>query len=309
MFNVYNCDVFFISYDEPDALNRFERIQKKIPNVRHIQGVKGFNAAYQECAKLSRTPRFFSIDGDNELLPEFARLEVDFNQIPDDAVVSWSARNSINGLIYGNGGIKNWPRDVALSMNTHESSLSKPASVDFVFELKYFKMKEVLSVASIHEDAYQAFRSGLREGVKMCTVRGEPPLFNFTGSQEERRKTFFAHISPDNLTRLKIWSSVGSDVQNGLWAMLGARMGCEKLCLTDWDWTLIGNYDWFDQFWSEEICGKIKTDKDVMEKLDALADRLEYELGLHVVTMTKKDSSFFKGVYQSPAHFGLIYQD
>ena len=38
-------------------------------------------------------------------------------------VISWAGKNEVNGLVYGNGGIKCWPKDVVMNMRTHENAL------------------------------------------------------------------------------------------------------------------------------------------------------------------------------------------
>ena len=38
-----------------------------------------------------------------------------------------------------------------------------------------------------------------------------------------------------NYNRLQTWCNIGSDVDNGLWAIHGARLGCKMTVLSDWD--------------------------------------------------------------------------
>ena len=37
------------------------------------------------------------------------------------------------------------------------------------------------------------------------------------------------------LSRLLVWMNVGADVTNGLFSVMGARLGCYKTMCTDWD--------------------------------------------------------------------------
>ena len=60
----------------------------------------------------------------------------------------------------------------------------------------------------------QALIAGYREGVKMSTEKG---------SNTTRR---FMKNMATNLRILSTWMTVGADVDNGKYAMLGARMGC-----------------------------------------------------------------------------------
>lgn len=301
-----SCDIFYISYDEPQAELSWKALQSLIPTAKRIHGVKGFDAAYKACASASQTPRFFTIDGDNEILPQFLETNLDYTQIPEHAVLSWSAKNSVNGLCYGNGGIKNWPKFVVEKMKTHEQSENASGAVDFCFQLNYQQMPETLSTAKIHFSAYQAFRAGFREGVKMCLERGIKPIFSPGISKAEIIRK---HVWYENLDRLKIWCSVGSDIENGEWAMYGARLGCKMLCLTDWDQNLIRDYDWFQNFWSEKIYSSIDNDNEKLKKaLADLENELNESLSLDITTLPPKSSAFFKSVYINPPRKGFMFK-
>jgi len=289
-------DVFFITYDEPSGDQLWAHLQQIVPGAKRVHGVKGFDAAYKACAAQASTDRFFTVDGDNEIYPALASLILDPALYSSSSVLSWSARNSVNGLCYGNGGVKNWPREVALKMRTHESSdqANANSSVDFCFQLNYFQMPETLSEARVNDTPYQAFRAGFREGVKMCLERGERPL-----SATELKN----HVASENLNRLRIWCSVGADAPRGKWAMLGARLGCKMLCLEKWNHALIRDYEWFARFWRESI-EHIRID----EALASLELELNGKLGLGVTTMSEEGSRFFKSVYVNPPRNGLMFK-
>lgn len=265
-----------------------------------MHGVKGFDSAYKRCAQESTSPRFFTIDGDNELSHPLP-LDLDFSAFPPDAVLSWAAKNSVNGLQYGNGGIKNWPKALVLQMKTHERTESETAAVDFCFDLRYFQMPETLSVARIDHTPFQAFRAGFREGVKMCLDRGKRP-----DMQAARLRDQVWH---ENLARLRIWCSVGADTRHGLWAMYGASLGCRKLCLTAWDPSPIRDYDWFQAFWSEEIWPRFSggTEAGLLPVLALVHSELNEALDLRVAILDESASRFFKSVYTSPPRKGLMF--
>lgn len=287
-------DIFFITYDEPSGDQLWAHLQQIAPGAKRVHGVKGFDAAYKACAAQATTERFFTVDGDNEIYPAISSLVLDPSLYQSKSVLSWSAKNSVNGLCYGNGGVKSWPRDVALNMRTHESSGQDNASVDFCFQLNYFQMPETLSSARVNDTAYQAFRAGFREGVKMCLERGERPL-----SAQELK----THVANENLNRLRIWCSVGADAPQGKWAMFGARLGCKMLCLESWDHELIRDYDWFGRFWRESI-EHISVD----QALAPLEAELNEKLGLGITTMSEESSRFFKSVYINPPRQGLMFK-
>ena len=69
------------------------------------------------------TDRVFTIDGDNRVREEFFNeiLEID-DEKQKDFVFSWCGHNVINGLAYGNGGVKLWPKHIITNMESHEKS-------------------------------------------------------------------------------------------------------------------------------------------------------------------------------------------
>ena len=64
-------DICFISYNEPDAEERYEKLSKRFPRIKRVHGVKGIHQAHITAAKKCSTKMFWVIDGDADLLPEF----------------------------------------------------------------------------------------------------------------------------------------------------------------------------------------------------------------------------------------------
>jgi len=121
--DVADLDVVYLSYDEPQKEEFWVKIKNMVPWATRVDGVKGSDAAHKAAADASTTDRFILIDGDNMPDPEFFNLTFD---LEDDeyerAVFRWRARNHINGLMYGNGGLSSWTRDFVYNMRTHENS-------------------------------------------------------------------------------------------------------------------------------------------------------------------------------------------
>ena len=95
-----NCfDVIFISYDEDNCEENWADLVSKIPWAKRVHGVYGSDAAHKAAARESETERFIGIDGDNIVDPAFFDQKIDFDHEKfKDKVVSWSAKNAINGL-------------------------------------------------------------------------------------------------------------------------------------------------------------------------------------------------------------------
>ncbi len=299
-------DVFYLSYDEPNKEEHWANIMMKFPYAKRVDGVKGFDNAHKECARQSETDRFITIDGDNIVDEKFFDLAIVF---PDDtdltnSVISWSAKNVVNGLVYGNGGIKCWPVDLVLEMQTHENAVDETKKVDFCWDLNYIQMNNVYSQVFNAGSPFQAFRAGYREGVKMSLDEGK------TVPVEDFKK----RIWPKNYERLLTWCNVGSDVENGVWACYGARLGCYDVNFVE-DYLLenISSYDWFKEYFEgtvlpkfeggDEKCEatKVKWDYDKLyDEAIRIGDILSDKIGMEIADPTAELATFFKRVYMNP---------
>jgi hypothetical protein len=93
-----------------------------VPWAKRVDGVKGSDAAHKAAADISDTDRFILVDGDNTVLPEFFNTQLTLDENNKDCVFRWKARNVINGLMYGNGGLSCWTKEFVYNMKTHEAS-------------------------------------------------------------------------------------------------------------------------------------------------------------------------------------------
>ena len=217
-FKPIDYDIIYLSYDEPNAEKNYADLCKIVPWAKRVHGVDGSDAAHKACARLSETDRFITVDGDNRIREDFLNQVIDFDEHEDltSTVISWCGRNEINGLMYGNGGLKCWPKDYVLNMRTHENAdpSNAHAQVDFCWDAKYIQMNSCYSDVYNNETAGQAWRAGFREGVKLATDRGV-----------RITKDEFINNHWRCLHWLYIWTMIGADVENGLWAIYGAREG------------------------------------------------------------------------------------
>jgi hypothetical protein len=295
-FAISNLDIFYISYDEPHADAFYEDINRKAPKpIKRVHGVKGFDLAHRTCAEESHSPRFVTIDGDN-----IVSASLFFQQLDDedqkDLVFSFKARNAVNGLEYGNGGIKVWPRGLVLSVPTHENAEDEEASTDFCWTYRYMQVNQMMSVVYCNQSALQAFRSGYREGVKMSLIHGRK-----LASWPEAR----AQMYEPNFSRLMIWASVGADVENGWWAIYGARAGFADLWLGHNAWhgvkSLISDYDLFKTYFASNFAHH-----DAEYAAKAIGRRIGKELGVNMANLGPEQSEWFKTVYLNPARSGIM---
>lgn len=281
--DVADLDCIYLTYDEPKKEEFWIKIQNMVPWAKRVDGVKGSDAAHKAAADASDTDRFVLIDGDNLPDPDFFNLQLHLDSSNNDCVFRWRARNSINGLMYGNGGMSCWTKKFVYDMKTHESSDGSAANdVEFCFYPNYWAMNDCYSTTYPDATPFQAWRAGFREGVKMCLDRGVKPTL----------EDFHKRVVSRNYDNLCIWQSVGADNENGFWAILGARLGTHLTMLTDWDYTKVQDFSELKTMWD--------TYKDVdVEFCKNAGNTLRTRLGLNIVDMGVAESKFFKHHYKS----------
>ena len=272
-------DVIYISYDEPNADRNYAALCAKIPWAKRVHGVKGSDAAHKAAAKLSDTDRFITVDGDNVLTGKFLNqvIEVPEDVNFDNCVVSWPSYNIINGLMYGNGGIKCWPRHVVEGMRTHElaDAGNVKSQIDFCWDLEYLPLDKSFSEIHNNGSALQAWRAGFREGVKMSLEQGQ-------------RVNQLKDVWWGNYKRLGIWMMVGADIDNGMWSILGARQGCYMTHFTDWDFINVRDFDYLNNFFTSNVAHL-----DPLEESNKIGEIIKNEIPLDA-PLTADQSKWFK---------------
>ena len=311
--DVTEIDIFYISFDEPNMEENYANLKNICPWAKRTHGVFGSDAAHKACANASETERFISVDGDNIVDPNFFNTVIDFSEADvdlDTSVISWSGLNNINGLVYGNGGIKCWPVEFVKNMKTHEIAEDEGSQVDFCWDLNYIQFNEAYSKVMNNATPYQAYRAGFREGVKMSLDRG----------YKVDPDNFEASLHDKNFQRLLVWSSVGADVENGLWAIYGTRLGCYLTNLDpNFDYVHVRDFKWHTEYFEKEVmpqftgntdyCVKSKynwdKDKLLASTID-LGDKLRKKLNIPIADMDADGSRFFKKVYYNPPRSMLV---
>ena len=299
--DVTELDIFYISYDEPNCEEHWADLLNKVPWAKRVHGVKGFDKAHKTAAEQSETDRFITVDGDNIVMDDFFEQVLD---VPDqdhdgnnisESIFSWNAKNLLNGLVYGNGGLKCWPKEYTLGINTHEAA-TDGEGMEFCWKLNYIQMNDIFS--EVHQTAspFQAFRAGFREGVKLSLDQGAR-----VKAHEFQDKIWYG-----NFNRLNVWCNIGTDVDNGWWALYGARLGCEKTVLSDWDTNQISDYDWFKEFFEKEK-SLIDSDEHLKQKSIEIGNRLNEEVqGMMLFDPNDQMSKFFKATFVNPKRWGAM---
>lgn len=287
-------DLVFLSYDENQDAH-WDRVREFRPDAKRIHGVKGFDRAHKLCASIAETTRFIVVDGDNWLHDDWVTADRDSVYIDDTgfetACFSFSSYNNINGLTYGNGGVKVWDRQTLLDSNTHESS----NSTDFCWDIPYYQDNRILSITVQNDFDYNAWRAGYREAVKMTLDEGTP--------RKNLDSTWYL-IHDKNLSRLNVWLSIGRDVKNGIWAILGARQAVYEMMSNELNHSLINDYTWFDDKWNKLINSTLGFGPENIAR--DFNKRIFDLYNFYIPEIDSKQSAWFKKTYINPIRKGLM---
>ena len=277
---------------EPNKEENWANLKNKVPWAKRVDGVKGFDSAHKAAAETAETDFFISVDGDNIIDETFLLQTLDFEKTDRKAVHRWRAKNSINGLVYGNGGLVGWDKETCLNMHTHENAKDKKAEIDFCWTVKHENLHNCYSTSVINSEPFQAWIAGYREGVKMSLNQGE----------HIKPEDFMKTIWGPNLRILSTWMTVGADVDNGKYAMLGARMGCYSTTIDTKEWIQVRDLDKMVDLYENAVIPK-KIDEDLKLYGESIRQRID----LPVAELDESQSKFIKFIY--PPHKNTGVQD
>lgn len=211
-------DIVFISYNEPNAEANFTRLKSRFPTLRRVHGVKGIHQAHIAAAKKAFTRMFWVVDGDAEVLDTF-NFDYEVSNDELDVVHVWRSRNPVNGLEYGNGGVKLLPKKLTLQMDTSRIDMTTSIST------KFKAMPEVSNITAFNTDPFTSWRSAFRECVKLSS------------------KVIDGQVDEETAHRLDVWCTHSTDENALKGALAGKTYGQENAgnipalsLINDFDW-------------------------------------------------------------------------
>jgi hypothetical protein len=288
---VIEFDVVFLSYDEPNADLHYADLCNKVPWAKRVHGVKGSDEAHKEAARISDTDWLVTVDADNLVNTNFFNLDLDIEN-DNVQVYSWLGKNIINGLQYGNGGLKIWKKDFILNMKSHEASDNDRARVDFCWEDGYKQFMTCYSDVIITGSPFQAWRAGFREGVKMTLHDG------LRVPAAEIKERVWWH----NLHRLRMWSTVGSHIEYGNYAVHGARLGQWMTNCTNWNYVDVRDFEILKNIYNENV----KHDS-IEDDIKDLGEKIKLELGFNYPYLSPAQSQYTVDLYNETINLCNTY--
>ena len=161
-FHVAEFDVFMISFHEAEADENFQKLRDRFKDAQHVKNVEGIGNAHKRVGELAKTEMVYVVDADADVLGHFS-----FDFIPPmskrkDTTYVWSARNPINDLEYGYGGVKLFPAVQLLALG-HELP-------DYTTGVSFYQpISDVSNITRFNKDPYRTWRSAFRECVKLAS--------------------------------------------------------------------------------------------------------------------------------------------
>jgi hypothetical protein len=222
-------NIVFISYHEPYADKHYQHLVDKVNRpVHRINGVKGIHNAHIDAAKLVSTPMFWVVDADAEVVNEF-NFDHQVLKVDQDIVFVWRSKNPVNGLEYGNGGIKLLPTKLTLEMKKDSPDMTTSISGRFK------AMPEISNITKFNTDPFNSWKSAFRECSKLAS------------------RIIAGQVDEETQYRLDIWCTETIDK----YALDGAQQGKEYGYTNRNDVELlrkINDFEWLE----EQFRGRFK---------------------------------------------------
>ena len=158
-YNVKPMDIVFISYDEPGAEKRYNKLKNKFPRAKWCKGIKGQTNAYHTAANMSDTDYFFAVFPKIEIVDTF-----DFSFQPDrmknPCHYIFNAKNPVNGLEYGHDGVILYNKQLVLR--------TMSPGLDFTLSAPHDVVPILSAVNYFNDTPLLAWRTAFREVIKLC---------------------------------------------------------------------------------------------------------------------------------------------
>ena len=215
-------DIVFISYDEPSADANYAALKTKFPMAKRVNGVKGIHQAHITAAKKCFTKMFWIVDADAIIMGDFNFDYVVPNHQLDHVHV-WRSQNPVNDLVYGYGGIKLFPRQMTIDMDTSKADMTTSISSQFI------AVEETSNITAFNTDPFETWKGAFRECAKLSS------------------KTITRQNDEETKGRLDIWCTKGGERRCGNFAIAGAIAGREFGLSNMADLNLINNFEWLQE--------------------------------------------------------------
>jgi len=224
-------DIVFISYQEINADENWRKLTDRFPLAKRVHGVKGIHQAHIKAAEQCMTKMFWIVDGDAEVVDTF-KFDHIVSSWDLDVVHVWRSCNPVNGLEYGNGGVKLFPRKMTINMDTSNTDMTTSISK------KFKALDQVSNINTFNTDPFNTWKSAFRECVKLSS------------------RIIDRQVTDETSKRLQAWCQLGADKPYGEYAIKGAIAGSKYGIKNKRNLEalkLINDFEWLDSKFKEQL--------------------------------------------------------
>jgi hypothetical protein len=196
-------DIIFISYNETNADDNYQKLKIRFPLAKRVRDVKGIHQAHIAAAKKSMTDMFWVVDADAIIFDYFDfTFNPAYRDLDRECVYVYRSQNPINDLVYGYGGVKLLPKKRTLDLDINKPDMTTSIGKELV------SLPEISNLTAFNTDEFSSWKSAFRECSKLAS-----------GTISYRNKDIDEY-------RLDRWcSDYGKDKPYGEWAIQGAKAG------------------------------------------------------------------------------------
>ena len=215
--------IYFLYSQEANMNENWERLLEKAPNAESVASTGTIFESHKHIADRCTADRFYVVDADCWIVDKFnfdAKIE-----LTAKSVAVFRAKNPINGLVYGHGGIKLFSKD-CFSVER----LDRPDMTTTLAD-SYIKVNVLASEHRFNYTAFSTWRTAFREAIKLSAG-----INKNNNAQEDTQ-------------RLDMWLNAGLEARYGYFSVEGARQGIVYTQSADYDHAVVNNFDWLrDKF-------------------------------------------------------------
>ena len=219
--------VYFLYTDEENREENYARLLEKAPEAVAVPSVGTIFESHKHIADMCEEDRFYVVDADCWIVDRFT-FDKQIDLTPKSVAV-FRAKNPVNGLVYGHGGIKLFSKDCFSA-----ERLDRPDMTTTLADA-YIKVNILASEHRFNYTPYSTWRTAFREAVKLSAG------VNKNNNDQE------------SLDRLEMWCQAGNESKHGYFAIQGARQGVTYAKTPDVDFTLVNDFDWLNQVFCKWI--------------------------------------------------------
>jgi len=216
--------VYFLYKDEGNLEENWQRLEEKIPHAIRIRSVGSIFESHKYIASICEQDKFCVVDADSWIVDSF-HLPEDFELKPKSVAV-FRAKNPINGLVYGHGGVKLFSKDCF-----ELEELDKPDMTTTVAN-QYIKVNIIATEHRFNYNPFATWRTAFREAVKLSAG------INKNNNDIESKE------------RLEMWCNAGNETPFGYFSIQGARAGTRYAHNGD-DASKVNDFVWLEQYFKE----------------------------------------------------------